>query len=220
MAGKDILNWEAVSTSERLRNVPRIGLQWMNCPRSTLVALATLILLAGAPFASPQGGQPTEYQLKAAFLFNFAKFIEWPEKSFGSPGAPFTVCVIGQDPFGSALEVSLLGKTMGSRAVQIMRFPNPTTLAEARHCQIVFISASERIRFHEVIESLNNVDALLVGDADGFVASGGTIEFVVEDNHIRFAINPDAAVRSDLKVSSKLLALAKIVHDGSNNGKS
>ena len=220
MAGEDILNWEALSPGRRLRNVARIGLQCKSCPRSTLAVLATLILLTAAPFASPQGGQPTEYQLKAAFLFNFAKFIEWPEKSFGSPGSPFTVCVIGQDPFGSALEVSLLGKTMGNRAVQIMRFPNPTTLAEARHCQIVFISASEKIHFHEVIESLNSIDALLVGDADGFVASGGTIEFMVEDNHIRFVINPDAAGRSDLKVSSKLLALAKIVHDGSNNGKS
>jgi YfiR/HmsC-like len=220
MADEDISNWEAISASGHLRNGPRIGLQWMNCPRSTLVVLATLILLAAAPFASPQGGQPTEYQLKAAFLFNFAKFIEWPEKSFGSKESPFTVCVIGQDPFGSALEVSLLGKTMGSRAVQIMRFPNPTILAEARHCQIVFISASEKIHFHDVIESLNSMDALLVGDADGFVASGGTIEFMVEDNHIRFLINPDAAGRSDLKVSSKLLALAKIVHDGANNGKS
>ena len=220
MADEDILNWEAISPGRRLRTGPKVGAQWTTCPRSTLVVLANLILLAAAPFASSQSGQPTEYQLKAAFLFNFAKFIEWPEKSFGSPGSPFTVCVIGQDPFGAALEVSLLGKTMGSRAVQIMRFPNLTTLAEARHCQIVFISASEKIHFHEVIESLNNVDALLVGDTDGFVASGGTIEFTLEDNHIRFLINPDAAGRADLKVSSKLLALAKIVHDGSNNGKS
>jgi YfiR/HmsC-like len=172
MADEDILNWEAISPGKRSRNAWGIRPPWMSCPRSTLVVLVALTVLGAAPFASPQGSQPTEYQLKAAFLFNFAKFIEWPEKSFGSPGSPFTVCVIGQDPFGTALEVSLLGKTMGSRAVQIMRFPNPTTLAEARHCQIVFISASEKIHFHEVIESLNNTDALLVGDADGFVASG------------------------------------------------
>jgi len=183
----------------------------------SLVAL--LISLVAPPFASSQGGEPSEYQLKAAFLFNFAKFIEWPEKSFGSPGSPFAVCVIGQDPFGATLDVTLLGKTMGSRAVKIMRFPPGTGLAEARHCQIAFISASERGHFHDVITSLTGVDALLVGDTDGFVASGGTIEFMLEDNHIRFAINPDAAGRADLKVSSKLLALAKIVHDGSNNGK-
>jgi hypothetical protein len=184
-----------------------------------LIALAGLISLALGSFASPQGGQPTEYQLKAAFLFNFAKFVNWPDASFASSQAPFTICVIGQDPFGETLNQSLLGKTMGGRAVQIMRFPDENTLAEARHCQIAFISASEKNHFHEVIESLSGTTTLLVGDADGFAASGGAIEFMLEDNHIRFAINPDAADRANLKVSSKLLDLAKIVHDGSNNGK-
>jgi hypothetical protein len=124
--------------------------------------------------------------------------------------------VIGQDPFGETLNQSLLGKTLGGRSVQIVRFPDENTLALARHCQIAFVSASEKSHFHDVIESLSGTTALLVGDADGFVASGGAIEFMVEDNHIRFAINPDAADRADLKVSSKLLDLAKIVHDGSN----
>lgn len=177
-----------------------------------------LISLVTAPIASPQGGQPTEYQLKAAFLFNFAKFIEWPAKTFGNAESPFTICVIGQDPFGTALDV-YLAKTIDGRPVHIAHFPNANVIAEARHCQIVFISASERGHFHEVIIGLTGVDALLVGDADGFAASGGTIEFMLEDNHVRFAINPDAAGRADLKVSSKLLALAKIVRDGSNNGK-
>lgn len=183
-----------------------------------MILLAMLISLVAPPFASPQAGAPSEYQLKAAFLFNFAKFIEWPEKSFGNAVAPFTICVIGQDPFGGALD-EYLAKTIEGRPVHIAHFPNANVLAEARHCQIVFISASEREHFHNVIMSLTGVDALLVGDADGFAASGGTIEFMLEDNHIRFAINPDAAGRADLKVSSKLLALAKIVHDGSNNGK-
>jgi hypothetical protein len=203
-----------------LPNKAKFLRQRPRCRRFNVALLAALLSLVAAPVASPQGGQPSEYQLKAAFLFNFAKFIEWPEKSFGSADSAFKVCVIGQDPFGQALEVSLLGKTMGSRAVQIMRFPSSTGLAEARRCQIVFISASEKNHYHEVIESFSGTDDLLVGDADGFAASGGEIEFVVEDNHIRFAINPEATERANLKISSKLLALAKIVHDGSNNGKS
>lgn len=157
--------------------------------------------------------------MKAAFLFNFAKFVEWPDRSFESPQSAFRICVIGQDPFGGALD-EYLGKTIEGRPVQLARYPSANGLAETRHCQILFISASEKTHFHEVIESLRGDSALLVGDADGFAASGGTIEFTLEDNHIRFSINPEAAQRADLKLSSKLLALAKIVHDGTNNGKS
>jgi hypothetical protein len=189
---------------------------------SFLVKVALLAVLASfavVPFAYPQDRQATEYQLKAAFLFNFAKFIDWPDKSFASPQSPFTICVIGQDPFGGALN-EYLEKSIAGRSVHISHFMGGSALTEARHCQIAFISASEKTHFHAVIEGLNGNAILLVGDADGFAASGGTIEFTLEDNHIRFSINPDAAQRADLKVSSKLLGLAKIVHDGSNNGKS
>jgi hypothetical protein len=182
---------------------------------SLALLAAPILLFAPAPFASPQASQPSEYQLKAAFLFNFAKFVDWPEKTYSSPQSPFLLCVIGQDPFGGALD-EYLAMTMGGRTVQVAHFPNATLLAGARRCQITFVSASEKIHFRDVIENLKGASVLLVGDTDGFAAAGGTIEFTLEDNHIRFAINPDAAQRADLKVSSKLLALAKIVHDGSN----
>jgi hypothetical protein len=125
------------------------------------------------------------------------------------------LCVIGQDPFGGALD-EYLAKTMNGRAVQVAHFPSANVLSGVRRCQITFVSASEKLHFRDVVESLKGTSGLLVGDADGFVASGGMIEFTLDDNHIRFAINPDAAERANLKVSSKLLALAKIVHDGSN----
>jgi hypothetical protein len=191
----------------------------MNRPTLVLAILAAPILLFVPPLASPQGGQPSEYQLKAAFLFNFAKFIDWPEKSFAGPQSAFTICVIGQDPFGGALD-EYLAKTIGGRRVQLAHFPSASAPPQPRSCQIAFVSGSEKTHFHDVIEGLHGSAALLVGDADGFAASGGTIEFMLEDNHIRFSINPEAAQRADLKLSSKLLALAKIVHDGSNNGKS
>jgi hypothetical protein len=187
--------------------------------RFVLAILAVPFVLFVAPFASPQANQPSEYQLKAAFLFNFAKFVDWPEKTYASPQSPFMLCVIGQDPFGGALD-EYLAKTMGGRSVQMSHFPNGTLLAGARQCQITFVSASEKIHFRGVIENLRGTSSLLVGDADGFVAAGGMIEFTLEDNHIRFAINPEAAQRADLRLSSKLLALAKIVHEGPDNGKS
>lgn len=203
----------------QLRGGIRLHLQRRSRRRITLALLTALLLLVTAPLSSTQNGQPTEYQLKAAFLFNFAKFIDWPDRSFEGPRSAFTICVIGQDPFGGALDEYLV-KTIEGRPVQLTHFPNGIPPMEARRCQIAFISASEKAHFRAVIESLNGSSALLVGDADGFTASGGTIEFTLEDNHIRFAINPDAAQRADLKLSSKLLALAKIVHDGTNNGKS
>jgi hypothetical protein len=182
------------------------------------LACVVALLLITAPTPAQSSG-PSEYQLKAAFLFNFVKFIDWPDQSFASPQAPFSVCVIGQDPFGPALDDSLAGKTVGAHAVQVNRFPNPRSLADAQHCQIAFISTSERDHLHEVIDSFHGCSVLLVGDVDGFVASGGTIEFLIEADHIRFAINPEAADRADLKVSSKLLALARIEHDDPVKGR-
>jgi hypothetical protein len=188
------------------------------CRRLSLVFLIILILFAGAPRAWAQEAPPSEYQLKAAFLLNFAKFVDWPPGSFASPESPFLVCVIGGDPFGHALEEYLLGRKIGGRSVQIARFPNLKYAAQSRSCQIVFLSASVRRHFREVMENFRGTSVLLVGDTPGFATSGATIEFTLEENHVRFLINPDAAGRAGLRVSSKLLSLAKIVHDGAGNG--
>jgi hypothetical protein len=161
-----------------------------------------------------------EYQLKAAFLFNFAKFIDWPDKSFAGPQSPFMVCVVGRDPFGSALDSQLLSKSVDNRTLQIARFPSVNNMLLENRCQIAFISSSEKDHFRQVIDSFQGQNILLVGDADGFAASGGAIEFALEGDHVRFAINPEAADRAGLHVSSKLLALARIVHDDQAKGKS
>ena len=212
-----ILNWQGISRSAQLKHRSLASrLPGNKFARYGLKFLAPLIaLFVGISIASPQASQPSEYQLKAAFLFNFAKFIDWPDKSFATPQSPFMLCVIGQDPFGSALD-EYLAKTMNGRTVQVAHFPSAGVPGGVRRCQITFVSASEKLHFRDVVESLKGTSGLLVGDADGFVAAGGMIEFTLEDNHVRFAINPDAALRADLKVSSKLLALAKIVHDGAN----
>jgi hypothetical protein len=213
------LNWEARSPNGQPGSGLRTALIGKDWPGLPVLFLTAASLFALAPGACPQVSQPTEYQLKAAFLFNFAKFIDWPEKSFAGPQSAFTICVIGQDPFGGALD-EYMAKAIGGRPVQLAHYPSASAPPQARRCQIAFVSASEKAHFHDVIEGLRGSAALLVGDADGFAASGGTIEFMLEDDHIRFSINPEAAQRADLKLSSKLLALAKIVHDGSNNGKS
>lgn len=157
-----------------------------------------------------QSGGATGYEVKTAFLFNFAKFIDWPASSFSGPQSPFTICVLGQDPFGNILDDTLLGKIVGIRPLVIRRLKEKN---EARSCQMVFVSPSESAHLSEIFASLQRANVLLVGETTGFAASGGTIEFTLDDNHVRFTINTDSVDRSGLKFSSKLLALAKLVHD-------
>jgi hypothetical protein len=178
--------------------------------RIIALALVTISVLSASPAARTQTNPPSDYQLKAAFLFNFAKFIDWPNSSFISPQSPFTICILGQDPFGSVLDDTLKRKTIGGRPIAVRRLKDKT---DGRQCQMVFVSSSESGHLAEIIGSLQAANVLLVGESNRFAVSGGTIELTLEDNHIRFKINTDAADRSGLTVSSKLLALAKIVHD-------
>jgi hypothetical protein len=157
-----------------------------------------------------QTTSPTEYELKAAFLFNFAKFVEWPPSAFTNPQSAFLVCVFGPDPFGGALDDALLRHSVQGHPVALLRMKRT---ADMVGCQILFIPASERNRLSEVIAKLRGQSVLVIGENENFATSGGVIQFVLEQNRIRFLINTDAADRSGLKFSSKLLALATIVRD-------
>jgi len=175
-----------------------------------LAALAFSLGLAGAAVLFAQAKPTTEYEIKAAFLYNFAKFIEWPASAFSGPKQPLNVCVFGRDPFGKALEDALLGKSIGDHPVTLGRAKD---IGDLTGCQIVFVGATDSARLPEILARLRGRGALLVGESEGFAGAGGTIEFVLDQNRVRFAINPNAADRAGLKISSKLLALALIVHD-------
>jgi YfiR/HmsC-like len=178
----------------------------------SILIIGMLVVAIASPgqLAWSQSSGTTDYEVKTAFLFNFAKFIDWPPNSFASPQSTFTICVLGQNPFGNILDDALQGKMIGDRPLVVRRLRDKT---EARQCQMVFISSSESAHLAEIIGSLNGANVLLVSDINGFATSGGTIEFTLDDNHVGFRINTDAVGRSGLKFSSKLLALAKIVHD-------
>ena len=115
------------------------------------------------------------------------------------------------------LDEALAGKSMNNHPVTILRLNDDM---ELRHCQMVFVSSSESRSYAGILEKVRGTSVLVVGETDGFAAAGGMIEFLLEDNHVRFAINPDATRRAGLKCSSSLLALAKIVHDAASNAKS
>jgi hypothetical protein len=181
-----------------------------------IVAIGAMALAFPCWRVKAQDSAPTEYQLKAAFLFNFAKFVDWPASSFASAQAPFAICILGEDPFGAAIDDTLRAGTIEGRAVTVERIHDASQL---RSCQVAFISASEKDHMREILQSVRGANVLLVGETTGFAAAGGAIQFQLQDNHIRFSINPDAAERAGLCVSSKLLSLATIVHDSAGKGK-
>lgn len=180
---------------------------------STAVVLCLLgfsftFLPTGAITAQPKAAN--EYEIKAAFLYNFAKFVDWPPTAFADPKQPMGICVFGQDPFGHALEGSLLGKTIGDHPVLL---GHAKQMADLAGCQIVFLSASETPRLREVLGRMQKLHALVVGESEGFASAGGMVQFVLDQNRVRFVINPDAVERAGLRINSKLLVLATIVHD-------
>jgi YfiR/HmsC-like len=149
-----------------------------------------------------------EYQVKAAFLYNFAKFVEWPSQAFKMPKDPITVCVLGHNPFGGALEEVIHGKLIDGRP---FAFRQVDDAHEASACQILFVSASESKHFRSLCGNLKPSGILIVGEEEGFAADGGVINFKLNDGRVRFQINVAAAEREQLHISSKLLSLAQIV---------
>jgi hypothetical protein len=167
-----------------------------------VVILVLALALPGAVVAA----QELEYQLKAAFLFNFVKFVEWPAEAFAGERSPLTICVYGADPFGDTLDNVVRGETVGERGLIVQR---PESPGELRDCHVLFVSRSEKERMPEILSHVEGAPVLTVADTDGFLKAGGIINFVLEDNKVRFLINPEAAERNRLKVSSKLLRLAR-----------
>ena len=172
-------------------------------PPRLLVAAFLALPAAAAPV--PTGAAA----VKAVFLFNFAKFVEWPPESFTSPEAPIVIGVLGADPFGGALDQAVSSETVRGRRVEIKRF---RALDDMTACHILFISPSHAARVNDILKRLGRTGTLTVADAEGFAARGGTIQFRDEGGRLRFEISREAAERSGLKVSARLLNLASAVY--------
>ena len=148
-----------------------------------------------------------EHAVKTAFLYNFAKFVDWPPESFKNEAAPFVLGIVGADPFGPALE-TLKDKTVKGRKLVIRKL---SRLENLEDCQIVFISGSEKGSLRPILSTLKNHNILTVSDIDRFASQGGMIGLVTVGNNVNFEINLDAVQQSKLKFSSQLLKLAKII---------
>jgi hypothetical protein len=174
----------------------------------TLAIVFFCLLWGYPPRAGAQGDDDAEYRVKLAFLYNFAQFVQWPAEAFSGPTAPLVICVLGEDPFRGETEQSLRGRAASGHPIQIKKLKaddNP------RACQIIFVRATEKTEARKILPALKGSSTLAVGEAKGFADLGGMINLVLDDNKLRFEINLDAAGQTRLKISSKLLSLAKIV---------
>lgn len=179
--------------------------------RRAAMLLAACSLLAGQ---LPLNGDPSEgtsgYPVKLGFLYQFALFVQWPADSFNSATAPLVVCVVGQDPFDAELEEQFEGRTVEKHHMLIRRAKNTDDL---KACHMVFVPAPESRQTAKVIASLQGTTVLTVGETEGFAERGGIINFTIYENRLHFEINLDAVRQTRLTISSRVLALARIVRD-------
>ncbi len=173
-------------------------------PRGCVLLIMGWVLIASLTLLA-QVAKPSEYDVKAAYLYNFGKFIEWPARPAPVEDGVFRICVLGQDPFGSALNAILAGETIsGAKVVN-----NPVAKAEdAVNCRILFISSSESVQLKHILAALANTGVLTVSDMPEFSQRGGMIQFVWQGNRVRFQVNLESAKRAGLTISSELLKLA------------
>jgi hypothetical protein len=149
-----------------------------------------------------------EYKVKAAFLYNFPKFVEWPPHAFKGPADPIVIGVLGRNPFRDALTDALAGKTINGRPFQVREIAEAS---QAAGCQMLFVASSERRRIADLLKENNITGVLTIGETANFVEEGGVVNFLIEGGNVRLQINLEAARRQQLRISAKLLSLAEIV---------
>lgn len=183
--------------------------------RIMVTAVIVLCLAALGVATAEPAAAPTEYQVKAAILFNIAKFVEWPEGMFSGPAAPLIIGILGEDPFGDALDAAARDRTVGGRNILIRRF---SRVEDVNGCHILFISRTEKTNLLVILRALKEKTLLLVGDMEEYAQQGGMINFVLRNETVTIEINVDALNRVGIKINSRLLNIARIVRSGRREG--
>ncbi len=158
-----------------------------------------------------QGQTAGEYQVKAAFMFNLAKFVDWPAAAFESPSQPIVFCVLGQTPLSGPLEEALAGKVVGQRP---LLFRQLSDSSHAGDCKVLFLSLPDKKRLRQALDQLKSLHVLTVGEAEDFTDEGGIARFLLDAGRVRLEFNLDAADDAKLHISSKLLSLGRTVRKG------
>ena len=182
----------------------------MNFARLLLIACAVLWhVLTGSPVYGADQAAPSEYAVKAAFIFNFAKFTEWPAAASGAPHGQIVLCAFAGEAYRAAL-AAIDGKAVQGRTIRVRRGVRPD---EIKSCHMMFIAESEERRIPELLRVVKGSPVLTIGDANGFAEAGGMIGLINADNRVQFEINNEAAQRAKLKIGSQLLRLARLVKE-------
>jgi len=178
-----------------------------NMPTSRRLTCGWLLVLACLLMGVAVGddGVSKEYQLKAAFLYNFSKFVEWPARAFSGSDSPLVIGVFRANPFGGELEKAVSGRRINGRAIMVMLVPNA---AAARQTHLLFVGAAQDSKLGELREALRGSAVLTVGETDAFSSQGGMITFKLQSDSLRFTINKDPAQQAGLKISAQLQKLA------------
>jgi hypothetical protein len=180
------------------------------------VAFLLLFLLAQGHYAATVAAPPAEsleYPVKAAYIYNFSRFVEWPAD--GQRGSSVEICVFGEDPFGRALERAIANKSLNGRPLLVARIER---LKDLRPCPILFVSSSEAERVGDVLAAIRGAPVLTVGESENFARLGGVVGFFLDGGRVRFEINLAAAADARLKISSQLLRVAAFVYNDRRGG--
>jgi hypothetical protein len=180
-------------------------------PTAVIVMLALLHI----PILQAQQPKVSEYQVKAIYLFNFGRFVQWPPNAMAAKGDAFSICVLGQDPFGASLDSTLAGETLEGKPLAVKRISTPR---DAGECRILFISSTEENHLKEILVALDESSILTVSDMPAFSRRGGMIQFVLEGDKVRFEINLAKAETAKLTLSSELLKVATTVRRNARQG--
>lgn len=174
--------------------------------RRGLLALAAWYAASAAFPSIARAAGPSEYDVKAALIYKFALFIEWPSDSFADHKSPFIIATVGEDPFAGAIEQAVQGKNFNGHPIVVKHFANSGVI---EHCHIIYVGASEQGDLPKILEKAGD-STLTVGDSENFTGQGGIFRFFREETRIRFEVNLGVAQRSRLRISAKLLKLAKV----------
>ena len=185
-----------------------------NAMRSLAVALIVWGVVASTN-ASGQQTKPSENQVKAAYIYNFGKFVKWPSSSSANHGSDFTICVLGEDSFGAVLQSTLAGESIGGRPVTVKRIPNPQYGTD---CHILFLNSEQQSHLREILADLGQASVLTVSDMPDFSKIGGMIQFVRDGDRVRFEINRASAEDAGLTLTSDLLKVATAVRGTGRTG--
>jgi hypothetical protein len=181
----------------------------------SLILVPILCALFVSVRAPAQQAKPNEYQVKAAYVYNFGKFVKWPTDAAANRSSGFTICVLGDDPFGTVLQSTLASESLGGKPVAVKRVPTPE---DAASCHILFLSTVQETKLKEILAALGQAPVLTVSDIPEFSQRGGMIQFVLQGDRVRFEINRANAEGNGLNLTSDLLKVAVVVRGSVRKG--